>query len=45
MSQDVQTNGSIEGVFSIVFTTITISSGGTDYNYTVPVRRKVNVIY
>ena len=43
--QDIQTNGSIEGVYSVVYSTITITNNGVPYNYSVPVRVKVNAIY
>lgn len=45
MAQSIQTNGSLEGAYSIQFTTITVTVNGVSYSYSSPPRRKINAIY
>lgn len=46
--QTVETSGSIDGVYSIVFTVVSVTLNGVTYSYTnTPpvVRRKVTAVY
>lgn len=44
MAQSVQTSGSIEGVYSIAFASVTITVNGVS-KVLGPVRRKIHAIY
>lgn len=44
MAQSVVTSGSIEGVYTIVFASVTVTINGVSYVYS-GVRRKINANY